>query len=227
MSYNYKQQSYSRLEQTIKSIHTYLSENKNLKIYDIGGYGDLSSLIEKKYNNHKVIDFNIDDLNTQKLNIENNSVDLILMCEVIEHLYNPDLVLEECYRILKKNGKLIITTPNLTSWFNRILFLFGYFPLNLDISCALRNSGRKDIFSKKPFIGTKFNPLYDVHIRLYTIKTLTILLDFWNLKVLKFTSYTINDSAHHKTGFIINVINRLFSISPHLGHGIILESVKK
>ncbi len=149
LEYNYEIQSESRLEQTLASIHGYLSKNKKLVIYDIGGYGDLSLLIKKRYNDHIINDFNTEDLNTEKISINSDSGDLIFMCEVIEHLYNPDLVLQECHRILKKDGKLLITTPNLTSWFNRILLLFGYFPLNLDISCALRSSGKKDILSKK------------------------------------------------------------------------------
>ena len=148
------------------------------------------------------------------------------MCEVIEHLYNPDLIISECHRVLKNGGRLIITTPNFASWFNRMLMLFGYFPLNLDISCALRSTGKKDILSKKPFGDIKFNPLYDVHIKLYTIKTLSLLLEHWKLNVLSKSSYTISDSAHHKTGFLINTINKILSIFPSLGHGIIIESLK-
>lgn len=43
-----------------------------------------------------------------------NSIDLVLLTEVIEHLDDNALtdVLSECYRILAPGGKLIITTPN-------------------------------------------------------------------------------------------------------------------
>ena len=105
--------------------------------------------------------------------------------------------------------------------------LFGYFPLNLDISCALRSTGKKDILSKKPFGNTKFNPLYDVHIKLYTFKTLSLLLEHWKLDVSNKSSYVINDSAHHNTGLIINTINKILSKFPNLGHGILIESLKK
>jgi len=42
----------------------------------------------------------------------NDFFDVITLGHVVEHLYDPIELLEECKRILKPNGKLIITTPN-------------------------------------------------------------------------------------------------------------------
>ena len=53
---------------------------------------------------------------------------------MIEHLYNPDHMLEECRRVLKPGGLLIISTPNLQAWYNRILFLFGVQPIFYEVS---------------------------------------------------------------------------------------------
>jgi ubiquinone/menaquinone biosynthesis C-methylase UbiE len=62
----------------------------------------------------------------QKLNIEKNaglvflsnstslpteSVDVVVCAEVIEHVDDPEQLLSEIYRLLKPNGRLIITTP--------------------------------------------------------------------------------------------------------------------
>lgn len=44
--------------------------------------------------------------------IRSNSFDSILCSEVIEHVLYPQKVLAECFRILKPQGKLLITTPN-------------------------------------------------------------------------------------------------------------------
>ena len=41
--------------------------------------------------------------------------DIILMIEVLEHLENPMNALKECKRMLKKDGKLIITMPFLNA----------------------------------------------------------------------------------------------------------------
>lgn len=43
--------------------------------------------------------------------LPDESVDLIIMTEVLEHLKNPLNALKEAYRILKDNGLLLLTTP--------------------------------------------------------------------------------------------------------------------
>jgi SAM-dependent methyltransferase len=44
-----------------------------------------------------------------------NHFDFVVLADVIEHLQHPDLMLEEIKRVLKPNGKAIITTPVRTS----------------------------------------------------------------------------------------------------------------
>lgn len=39
------------------------------------------------------------------------SVDLAVCLDVLEHIPNYDLALEECYRVLKPGGQLLITVP--------------------------------------------------------------------------------------------------------------------
>lgn len=62
------------------------------------------------------------DLNTQ-LPFEDNFFDAVMCIETIEHLENPWQYLREVYRVLKPNGQLIISTPNITNIFSRIKFL--------------------------------------------------------------------------------------------------------
>jgi len=49
-----------------------------------------------------------------KIAAEDNSIDCITMLAVIEHLSYPEKIIQECHRIIKDDGKLIITTPK--SW---------------------------------------------------------------------------------------------------------------
>ena len=58
--------------------------------------------------------------NGQYMPIKSESFDSVVAGELIEHLEKPEIFLKECYRILKKNGRLIITTPNRESWWNMI-----------------------------------------------------------------------------------------------------------
>ena len=53
--------------------------------------------------------------NIYKLDFEDEFFDGIVMNQVIEHLAYPQRVIEELYRVLKKNGVLIIGTPNYES----------------------------------------------------------------------------------------------------------------
>jgi SAM-dependent methyltransferase len=62
------------------------------------------------------------------------SVDVAVVGEVIEHLFDPDACIEEMHRILRPDGMLIVTTPNLASWLNRILLLFGIQPVFTETS---------------------------------------------------------------------------------------------
>ncbi|UZQ55315.1 class I SAM-dependent methyltransferase [Trichothermofontia sichuanensis B231] len=44
--------------------------------------------------------------------------DIVLAGEVIEHVLDTDLFLNQCYRVLKPGGHLLLTTPNLVSFAN-------------------------------------------------------------------------------------------------------------
>lgn len=47
----------------------------------------------------------------KKLPFSNDSFDTVLMTEVLEHLFEPEVVLSELRRVLRPGGKLLITTP--------------------------------------------------------------------------------------------------------------------
>ena len=44
--------------------------------------------------------------------IENNSVDFVVTFQVIEHIEDDEMFLQEIHRVLKPGGKVILTTPN-------------------------------------------------------------------------------------------------------------------
>lgn len=46
------------------------------------------------------------------LPVEDDSFDLVICRELIEHVLNPVMLLTEMYRVLKKGGYMLITTPN-------------------------------------------------------------------------------------------------------------------
>jgi len=94
--------------------------------------------------NNKKNDLNIiqADIETSLNNVvQDNHFDCIYLGEVIEHVFNPDLIIRICNKKLKKGGILILSTPNLNSWYNRIMFLIGYQPLFYEVSTEDSNIG--------------------------------------------------------------------------------------
>jgi len=62
------------------------------------------------------------DLN-QTLPFKDETFDAVVCKHVIEHLENPYHILREFYRVLKKEGILVFSTPNITSISSRLLFM--------------------------------------------------------------------------------------------------------
>lgn len=65
------------------------------------------------------------DLEEEKLPFPDNSFDLVVSLEVIEHLWNTDHYLSELKRVVKPEGYVLITTPNYNYWTFRLRALFG------------------------------------------------------------------------------------------------------
>ncbi|KKO20381.1 MAG: two-component response regulator [Candidatus Brocadia fulgida] len=68
------------------------------------------------------------DINLEPLPYPDNSFDCITLIAVIEHLIDPYHSLKEITRVLKTGGTLIIGTPNVASFSNRIKLLLGKRP---------------------------------------------------------------------------------------------------
>jgi 2-polyprenyl-3-methyl-5-hydroxy-6-metoxy-1,4-benzoquinol methylase len=79
------------------------------------------------------------DLNTDKIPYKDNSFDLIFAGEVIEHLIDTDGILKELYRCAKPGGFVLLTTPNLVSFENRLRSVLGIYPKWVDY--RLQGSG--------------------------------------------------------------------------------------
>lgn len=75
------------------------------------------------------------DLRLYKLPWADNYFDFIIFSEVVEHLIPSDIpgIIKEIERVLKVNGWLLITTPNIASLLKRINLLFGKNPIEFDL----------------------------------------------------------------------------------------------
>ena len=77
---------------------------------------------KKQYLAKSNIDFELVEL-TQGLSLESGSVDVIYCSEVVEHLINPENLLNEFRRVLKPGGYLILSTPNEPNLFQKAFWL--------------------------------------------------------------------------------------------------------
>lgn len=93
------------------------------KVYGLDYSKTNIEAVKKRYGYIKNIDFVLGD--ATNMPFKNNSFDVILATEIIEHIQDDNKFVKECHRVLKKNGRLIITTPctNPTisvDWFRRL-----------------------------------------------------------------------------------------------------------
>jgi 2-polyprenyl-3-methyl-5-hydroxy-6-metoxy-1,4-benzoquinol methylase len=77
----------------------------------------------------------------EQLPFDAGSFDVVTCGEVIEHMIETDGLLDEIHRVLKPDGSLILTTPNLAYVPNRVLLFLGIQPLFTETSLH-RNMGR-------------------------------------------------------------------------------------
>lgn len=75
------------------------------------------------------------------LPFEDGVFDVVFCGELIEHLYDPDAFLDECHRVMAPEGHLVMTTPNLQAWYNRLLFLVGVQPVFYEASTRSTHIG--------------------------------------------------------------------------------------
>jgi methionine biosynthesis protein MetW len=60
----------------------------------------------------------------KKLPFDDNSFDMVFWGDNAEHLFNPQITLHEIYRVLRKEGRLIMSCPNIGYWRYRLFHLF-------------------------------------------------------------------------------------------------------
>ncbi len=158
-------------------------------VLDVGSFdGTIAQKIEQSGNRVVSVDVSFAALQNAKKRVSNvvqispfseypfrdQTFDIVFFGEVLEHIMDTDSILLELKRILKNNGSLIVTTPNVASLPRRLLLLFG----------------------KNPFLEFSLNPQRSVpgigHIRYFTKATLFELLEANGFDVEDFTSDAVN-----------------------------------
>ena len=69
------------------------------------------------------------DIEHESLQFNDNSFDVIISFEVLEHLREPDNYISEIIRVAKDGSLVLVSLPNITSLISRIRMLFGLLPV--------------------------------------------------------------------------------------------------
>tara|TARA_B100000686_G_C16798484_1_gene984197 strand:- start:140 stop:1030 length:891 start_codon:yes stop_codon:yes gene_type:complete len=109
------------------------------------------------------------DIEKEKFCFEQGEFDLIIFNEVFEHLKEPIQALAEINRVLKNNGKLLLTTPNIYFLPHLVYFLSGK-GLICDAFTA---------FSKPYWLG------HMGHVREYSSRELRVFLERLGFKIIQ------------------------------------------
>jgi methionine biosynthesis protein MetW len=107
------------------SVSRYLKNSLGCQVSLI----DNSRSAVKKAKARGISDAAVVDLESEKIPYPSQVFDAIFWGDNIEHLYHPGRVAKEIYRVLKRNGRLIISTPNMGYWRYRLhYFVRGNLP---------------------------------------------------------------------------------------------------
>jgi len=92
------------------------------KLFDLGFAVEACDMDKERFEFHQEIKFTEGNL-AHPLPYKDNFFDYVIFMEVIEHIYNPHFVISEISRILRKGGRLILSTPNILNIGSRFRFL--------------------------------------------------------------------------------------------------------
>lgn len=199
-----------------KNLSKLSKENQgNIQILDMACNDGHLSKIYSKYGKVSGIDLNKDAVNRARENginavfgdvlqlsslFENKKFDVVIAGDIIEHIFDTDLFLKNINFVLKEEGVLLISTPNLVSLGRRLLSFFGKNPF---CEYSSKNDGKN--------VG---------HVRYYTAKDMKKQLLENNFKKIIITSDTLNLPIK----FIDRFLTKVF---PKLGRELLVITKKK
>jgi SAM-dependent methyltransferase len=96
--------------------------------------------------------------------------EVILFTEVLEHILDTGTAVENIRRLLRPGGALVLTTPNLASWYNRLMLLMGFQPHMTEVSFDPYRYGCR--FVERLFRESPGTAKAVGHIRLFTYRAL-------------------------------------------------------
>ncbi len=152
------------------------------------------------------------DLDEEDFPFEGSYFDAIHCGEVIEHLFDPDHLLDEVHRLLKPGGIFVISTRNLSWWLNRIVVPLGFQPYSTSVSL------RHNVGKLKMHVSRGGG-----HLRVFAFRSLEQLLRIHEFTVLDTLGLHLEPPISPPLmNLIIKAIDRILShLFPSMAEGMI------
>ena len=154
------------------------------------------------------------DVGRDSLSFQDRYFDLVFAGEILEHLLHPDWLLGEVYRVLAPAGHIIVTTPNLASWYNRIQLLLGYQPYGIPASHIHRGVGAlwskarsKLVYSDFYSPATGLAEGFPHHIRFFTARGARELLRVHGFQTVKTYGTPADEAVFEMPGITRRVVS--------------------
>ena len=137
------------------------------------------------------------------LPFEDNNLNMVIFTDVIEHVLPIKPILEEINRVLKRDGLILLSTPNSVRFSKRIPILLGATP---------SSSSLRDFYYNIPFRG---------HLREFTMKEMSIVLNFAGFDILHrefclYSKYPYPFKARSLRTFVGSVIDFVCTLASYI-----------
>ena len=195
-------------ERKVKQMLADFPKDKTIRILDIGpAEGVFLKELPPNFEKYAVdivprdlpgVTLRIADMNSDEIPFPDGFFDVILCCEVIEHLWNPDNIMFQMNKKLKEGGTVILSTPNITSISSRMQALMGKVP---------GVQGQAISLARVPYN----------HIRCYNPPSLKYLFELYGFEVAKSEGAASN-------GF---VLRRLLEQYPPFALFVVMQTTKR
>jgi len=112
-------------------LDIFKNQHPLIKSYVVENWGSNIEILEK--NSHVVCGT---DIEKERLPFDDNSIDCIILNQILEHTKDIFWIIHECTRVLMHSVSLIIGVPNLAALHNRVLLLLGKQPTCIQTNSA-------------------------------------------------------------------------------------------
>lgn len=156
-----------------RAIRKHLPERSDLEVLELGcGYGATQLVSLKPFLRRAIgVDFQIEPklhrlpgyifyegtIETMLPRLEGEQMDVVMLISVLEHLAEPQMILESVWRMLKPSGVLLINVP---TWLGKNFLEFSAFRLGLSPKVEMDDHkmyyGKRDLWPL--LVRTGFKP---------------------------------------------------------------------